>query len=66
MCPRIVAFALNYAAGIAVNRLIKSICLVDIYSLFIDKEHLTAAFRRWPLSCKQFISGHFVEYHMTL
>jgi len=31
-----------------------------------NKEYLTAVFRRWPLSCKQFISGHFLENRMTL
>jgi len=29
-------------------------------------KYLTAAFRCWPLSCKQFISGYFVENHMTV
>jgi len=30
-----------------------------------NKEYLTAAVRLFPLSCKQLISGHVVEYRMT-
>jgi len=30
-----------------------------------NKEYLTAAVRRFPLSCKQLISGHFVENRMA-
>jgi len=31
-----------------------------------NKEYLTAVFKYWLKSCKEFLLEHFAEYHMTL